>query len=198
MGTSISQPSPKGRNTTAKSWKSVKTSFQSKDDPQYIYTKIFKAYAVEYSNHAANTIIDPGVELVVGLLRNSNYQNLNPIDRLRFIGNFTLHARRELALGNCNSFFAELAVSCASATVMSNEDIDRKFSEEFLIKVIDYILSRDLPAIIGSGGVINLGSLKNLLNHFQDIIHQKIPRDGQLDCIEFLREEIQNTGDENE
>lgn len=194
MGTSVSQPSPKGRSLSGKSWGAVRKAFLYSEPAPRIFTRIFQAFTAEYREGTADKIVDAGVTAVFRMLQESDYSELSQIERYRAIGTLTTQARRELALSGINSFFAELAISCASATILSGENINNKFSKEFLSKVMDYILSRDLPMLIGSEGVMNLEETKALLNNLKNYVQTLIPAGNEFDPIVFLKNQITSSG----
>ncbi|MCM2354121.1 MAG: hypothetical protein NDI63_10955 [Pseudobdellovibrio sp.] len=158
MGTSVSHPSPSGVE-----WKEAKESIKEGAQPHNIVQNVLVAFGAEYGAEAQKVLVDAGVKKVAEIL-DAKLQGA-VIRNEMLVATFINDARRELALSQSNSFFAELALSAASKAILQGGEAPSKsFAADFASKVIDYVVSRDLPSTIGSKGLTNLESVKRLLN----------------------------------
>lgn len=162
MGTSKSQPSPKGRSDAGKAWTQNSDDFKKGVEPQDAFDKILKAYKAEYKERTVEVLVDNGVKIVENIVKNLKDNPREDVtDR---IANFFIETRSALALEGNNSFLAEVALSCgAEAIVKDKKERIQTFQVGYLAKIVEYIVSRDLPKLFGSPGVVNSLSVEKLL-----------------------------------
>lgn len=162
MGTSVSHPSPRGSSPGGSAWKEAKESIKDGAQPRQIVQNVLGAFGAEYGAKAQAVLIDAGVKKVAEVLE-AKLQDA-PGRSEFLVASFIADARKELALTQTNSFFAELALSSGSKAILQGGDAPSKtFAADFASKVVDYVVSRDLPSTIGSKGLTNLESVKRLM-----------------------------------
>ncbi|MCS5710431.1 hypothetical protein [Candidatus Berkiella aquae] len=153
MGTSTSQPSPIGRTEVGRKWHNVKQCLKIGAPAREVVLAINNAFTAEYGENSP--LLDKGVKLIISLIKSIENKQVEKIPT------FIAEGRRILALEGCNSFFAELALTCAAKSLLKNDtDIHQQFTKEYCKKAIDYIISRDLAFTIGSKGLTNLYSVE--------------------------------------
>ncbi len=162
MGTSVSHPSPGGSSAGGSEWKAAKESIKDGAQPRQIVQNVLAAFGAEYGAEAQAVLIDSGVKKVAEILDNKLREA--PTRNQMLVAGFITDARKELALTQTNSFFAELALAAGSKAILQGGDSPSKaFAADFASKVVDYVVSRDLPSTIGSKGLANLESVNRLL-----------------------------------
>lgn len=162
MGTSKSQPSPKGRSDAGKAWAQTADDFKSGVKPEDAFEKILKAYQAEYKENTADVLVDNGVKIVEKLVRDLKDNPKEDVSKR--IANFFIETRSALALEGSNSFLAEVALSCgAEAILQEKKERVQTFQIAYLAKIVEYIVSRDLPKLFGSPGMVNSLSVEKLL-----------------------------------
>ena len=151
MGTSISQPSPRGRSSEGKAWEAAKNTQENRADARDLIAGIANAVNVEFEDEAHARIVDSGVLLVekavLGFALDKSVDSQIP--------DFVESCRRALVLEQANSFFAELSLSAAVAAlaVSDSKSLSLNFSVGYVAAVFDYYISRDLPQTYGSHGL---------------------------------------------
>lgn len=185
MGTSVSHPSPKSKTTGGSEWKEVKKSIKDGALPHQIVGNVLSAFGAEYGEQALVVLIDAGVRKVAEIL--DDKLSNGPIRNEILVANFIVDTRKELAISQCNSFFAELALTAgAKAILQGGETPAESFAAEFASKVIDYVISRDLPSTIGSSGLVNLESVERLLGSVSLDFQRKALRSPETNSISIL------------
>ena len=181
MGTSISQPSPKNTD-----WKSSKVAISNGESVGKIIASILDGFYSEYGQERVTILVDSGVKKVIEILSEKS-TILHPSPE-EFVTSFILEARRELAIHECNSFFAELALTAGSKAIVSDpNNTSSGFVVEYAARIFDYVISRDLPTTIGSRGVVNLETLSKLLVDVKsECKRQQIQQGDSSDAIDLL------------
>ena len=161
MGTSISQGSPTGRSATGQAWSSVKRAVAEGQAPEKVITSIGRAYTTQFGDDFAEKLVDKGVELTEGLIKNFRGKKSD-------LGEFIVETKKVIASNQANSFVAELAVTAAGSAIADNDgNLYETFKARFAEKIVDYAISRDLPETISTPGLPNLNSSENL---FREVI----------------------------
>lgn len=185
MGTSVSHPSPRGNSPGAPEWKEAKDSIKEGANPRQVAQGILGGFGSEYGADAQAVIIDAGVRKVAAVLETQ--LAASTVRGEAAVITFISQARKELALSQTNSFFAELALSAASRALMQGGDsAEKSFAAGFASKVIDYVVSRDLPSTIGSKGITNLESLDRLLAGVSTNFEERAQASRLTDSIQIL------------
>lgn len=187
MGTSTSHPSPKGSSPGAPEWKEAKEAIKEGANPRQIVNRVLDAFNAQYGESTRDTLIDAGVKKVAEVLTQKLTATTNRNEML-VIG-FITEARKQLALNNCNSLFAELALSSGSKAILQGgAHPEREFAADFATKIVDYVVSRDLPSTLGSVGLANLESVKTLLGSVSHDFHNQANSSTETAPIEILKE----------
>ena len=185
MGTSVSHPSPRGNSPGAPEWKEAKKNTKEGTTPREVVRGVLSGFGSEYGENAKGVLIDDGVKKVAAVL--SAQTHASNARNEEAVLSFITDARRELALSQTNSFFAELALTAGSKALLQGSDDPQKvFASSFASKVIDYVVSRDLPSMIGSKGLTNLESVDRLLAEVSASFEQKAQASDQTDPIRIL------------
>ncbi|EPZ51832.1 MULTISPECIES: hypothetical protein [Pseudomonadati] len=193
MGTSVSQPSPTASSEGGNEWNDVKDSIRNFTNIENITSKLVVAYESQYDASASEVIVDRGVESVITSLERQISANTSSEEKVL---NMMLASRKELAINNCNSFFAEIALSAASTALMSNNaDVMKKFASNYAKRIIDYIASRDLPMNIGTKGLTNLGSLDRVLSSSEQYFESKLNQSQTGTITEKLKSIFTQSGE---
>lgn len=187
MGTSVSQPSPKGSVPGAPEWKDAKETVSAGSPPARIIDGVLAAFGAQYGTAFSDTLVDAGVQKVAEILT-AKLSTAAARDE-KLVGNFIVDARKALAQSHCNSFFAELALSAGSKAILQGGDNPQgSFAAEYATKVVDYAVSRDLPATFGSAGLTNLESLKTLLGGVHKEFEAKAQKSSQRDGVGIIKQ----------
>ena len=185
MGTSVSHPSPGGSSPGGPEWKEAKESVKEGGQPREVVQKVLGAYGSEYGADAQAVLIDAGVRKVAEIL--NNQIATGAVRNEQLVAGFITGARRELAVTQTNSFFAELALSAgAKAILQGGDNASKTFAADFASKVIDYVISRDLPSTIGSKGLVNLESVRSLLGTVATNFQTQANASRETDAIRIL------------
>lgn len=185
MGTSVSQPSPKGSSPGGPEWKEAKESIKEGAQPRQIVQNVLSAFGSEYGAEAQSVLIDAGVKKVAEVL-DAKLRGSAPRNEA-LLASFITDARKELALSQANSFFAELALSSGSKAILQGGDAPAKsFAADFASKIVDYVVSRDLPSTIGSKGLANLESVRKLLGSVSEDFQTRANSSRENDAIRIL------------
>ncbi|CAN5496283.1 hypothetical protein BH10BDE1_BH10BDE1_23720 [soil metagenome] len=167
MGTSISQPSPKGTGEAGKSWKRIKDAVSSGAGPAEITKLTLQAYSAQFKNQFIDILSDVAVQIVQERC-SAQLKSKVPI------GQFLIETRRELASQNANSFLGEIALSSANEVLRTKESIG--FAAVYLGKVVEYVISRDLQQHLGSLGNPNLFTTQYLINSVRQDLQTRISK----------------------
>ena len=193
MGTSVSQPSPKGTLPGASDWKTAKAIVSSGGGSIQIISKILSAFSAQYNSNAKATLLDAGVQRVAQVLADKLATGANRDGRL--VASFIVEARKALAHSQTNSFFAELALSAGSKAIMKGESAPaRVFAVEYATKVVDYAVSRDLPTTIGSVGATNLETVKSVISGIEGEFSSRASTAQESDPIQILERLLSEAG----
>lgn len=155
MGTSISQPSPSSPSEGGEAWTDLRKTLKTDALPEKAIEQVFQAYQAEYGDSAIALIADPGVQKIEALVT-----SLSPSaqkNEFLKVAEYTTRARRILAKEKCSSFLAELAISAGVSALLEKTPEARRetFVKNYVLKLVDYVVSRDLPSTIGSVGLPN-------------------------------------------
>lgn len=185
MGTSVSHPSPGGSSAGGSEWKDAKESIKDGATSRQIIQNVLTAFGAEYGADAQAVLIDPGVKKVAEILDNKLRTTPNRNEML--VAGFIMDARKELALSQTNSFFAELALSAGSKAILQGgNDPSKAFAAGFASKIVDYVVSRDLPSTIGSKGLANLESVTRLLGSVTQDFQGRAQASSETSSISIL------------
>lgn len=164
MGTSKSQPSPTGRSGSGKAWQDAIDSLAVGTSTTHAFDLIIRAYQKEYDQQTLDILADKGV-LAIEKLVNEYQAPAGTTDSSAIIADYFIKARMMLSEKQSNSFLAELALS-AGTNALASETQDRGalFRTSYFSKLLEYIVSRDLPRIFGTAGLPNNYSAEQFLN----------------------------------
>lgn len=150
MGTSKSQPSPTGRSESGKAWQDAVDGLAVGTTATKAFDLIIRAYQKEYDQQALGVLADNGV-LAIEKLVNEYQVPTGTSDNSAIIADYFIKARMMLSENQSNSFLAELALSAGTNALASDsQDRGESFRTSYFSKLLEYIVSRDLPKIFGS------------------------------------------------
>lgn len=177
MGTSISQPSPTRKDQGGREWKITKDNISQGIQSKDLLSSIAKSYKSQYGEKFSGKIYDEGVKHVHNFLRDSKKNGIKTSEQ------FFVSCRRSIASNKLNSFFAEIALGKATSCVevASNDEAVKKFKTEFLIEVVNYILSRDVNDLLGQPGLVSPKKIDEILNEIRNDLDENISSDTDLD-----------------
>jgi len=162
VGTSKSQPSPIGRSESGKAWKEVVENLSEGVTATATFASILSAYKKEYKEQTLNVLADKGVIAIEKLV--SEYRPPSgTTESSEIVADYFIRARTILAEKQSNSFLAELALSAGTIAVTSTEDRGTSFCTSYFSKLLEYIISRDLPRVFGSAGLPNNYSVEQFI-----------------------------------
>ena len=186
---SLTQSSPLPPHKGGREWDLVKKAIISGSPPLEIKRRVVAAYEAEYDKAASKVILDDGVRLIIKEMNNFPH-SVNYED---YIGKFFIKVRHDLAIKGINSVFSEIALLSACRAILERS-VDRNFcfSLNFSVDIMDYIVSRDLPMIIGGYGLANLNSLELFLAQVRSDFSQELKNSPFKESIKRLRRFFQN------
>lgn len=161
MGTSVSQPSPRGLTSGGREWSSFQDQVRSGERPDAILSGMLQAYQSEFGSQVMAVLRDKGVGIVEVSLSRALKAPIAFSGRM--LGQLMLEMRKELSKAHANSFLTELALISAGKILASPAPTLSQFSVEYVSRLLDYCLSRDIPRTIATAGVPDITGLENLL-----------------------------------
>ena len=189
MGTSVSHPSPSGSSPGGKEWGEAQQDTAYNGDSAKILDSVLGAYNAQYSTSTQDILVDSGVKQIENLISRTDFSSDDTLSTLK---DFMVESRKILSEQKCNSFFAEMALMAGAKTIKESDESSKnqKFCENYLSKVVDYSVSRDMTEVVGNTGINNIHTYEKFIKDAKTAISGEVK--GYRDLTDFISKKLRN------